>query len=117
MLDKIVGENESGIDSLLEDSDTKYVAEEPVPKTKEDCSNILTPEANIDIKDTTSCCNTGPPKKKLKQKIESLNWKSINPKKCELQAKIMLDLLENPGLLFIFESATGLNELVSLICE
>ena len=44
MLDKIDSDNESDINKLLEESDTEYVAEEPVPKTKEDSHNILIPE-------------------------------------------------------------------------
>ena len=94
-----VSDNESDIDNLLEDSDTEYVAEEPVPETKEDNHNIPTSEANIHIEGTTFCCNTELPKKKLKQKIDSLKWertaKLIKPKKCELQAKILLDFSEN----------------------
>ena len=49
MLDAIGSDNESDIDNLLEDSDTEYVAEEPVPADEEDSHDVLTPEANIKI--------------------------------------------------------------------
>ena len=59
-----------------------------MPETKEDNGNILTPGAKIHIEGTASCCNTESPKKKLKQKTDSLKWKRtaklVKPKKCEL---------------------------------
>ena len=36
MLDKIESETESDIENLLEDSDTQYIAEEPIPDSKEE---------------------------------------------------------------------------------
>lgn len=41
MLSEIDIDNENDIDNLLEDSDTYYVAEEPLPETKEESHNIL----------------------------------------------------------------------------
>ena len=121
MLDKIESDNESDINKLLEESDTEYVAEEPVPKTKEDSHNILIPEANIHIEGTASWCNTEPPKKKLKKKVDSLKRKRtaklIKPNKCDLKVKTLFDLPETPSLLLTFESNTSLNNLVTLIFE
>ena len=121
MLVEIDSDNESDIDNYLEDSNIEDAVEEPVPETQEDSHNILTPEANIHTEGTASCCNAEPPKKKLKQKFFSLEWKRtaklIKPKKWELQAKIFIDLPENPSPLLVFESTTSLNDLVSLICE
>ena len=91
-----------------------------MPETKEDNGNILTPGAKIHIEGTASCCNTKSPKKKLKQKTDSLKWKRtaklVKPKKCELQARILLDLPENPISLLVFESTTSLNDFMDLTC-
>ena len=120
MLDAIGSDNESDIDNLLEDSDTEYVAEEPVPADNEDSHDVLTPEANIHIENTASS-STDPPRKKLKHATASLKWqrkpKLIKRKNCELEAKILLDLPVNPSPLRVFESTTRLNDLVSLICD
>ena len=120
MLDAIGSDNESDIDNLLEDSDTEYAAEEPVPADNEDNHDVLTPEANIHIENTASS-STDPPRKKLKHATASLKWqrkpKLIKRKNCELEAKILLDLPVNPSPLCAFESTTSLNDLVSLICD
>ena len=112
MLDAIGSDNESDIDNLLEDSDTEYVAEEPVPADNEDSHDVLTPEANIHIENTASS-STDPPRKKLKHATASLKWqrkpKLIKRKNCELEAKILLDLPVNPSPLRVFESTTRLN--------
>ena len=39
MLDKIDYETEKNIKNLLEDSNTEYIAEEPIPDNKEERSN------------------------------------------------------------------------------
>ena len=100
MLDAIGSDNESDIDNLLEDSDTEYVAEEPVPADNEDSHDVLTPEANIHIENTASS-STDPPRKNLKHAAASLKWqrkpKLIKRKNCELEAKILLDLPVNPS--------------------
>ena len=120
MLDAIGSDNESDIDNLLEDSDTEYVAEKPVPADNEDSHDLLTPEANIHIENTASS-STDPPRKKLKHATASLKWqrkpKLIKCKNCELEAKILLDLPVNPSPLRVFESTTRLNDLVSLTCD
>ena len=49
MLDKIESETESDIENLLEDSDTEYIAEEPIPDNKEESHQLLTPEATVHV--------------------------------------------------------------------
>ena len=119
MLDAIGSDNESDIDNLLEDSDTEYGAEEPVPAGNED-SHDATPEANIHIENTASS-STDPPRKKLRHATASLKWqdkpKLIKRKNCELEAKLLLDLPVNPSPLRVFESTTRLNDLLSLLCD
>ena len=47
MLDKIESETESDIENLSKDSDTEYIAEEPIPDNKETSHKLLTPEAEV----------------------------------------------------------------------
>ena len=47
MLDKIECETESDTENLLEDSDTEYIAEEPIPDNKEESHQLLTSEATV----------------------------------------------------------------------
>ena len=42
MLEKIESETESDIENLLEDSDTEYIAEEPILGNKEESHHLLT---------------------------------------------------------------------------
>ena len=44
MLYKIENENESDTENLLEDSDTEYIEEQPIPDNKEESHQLLTPE-------------------------------------------------------------------------
>ena len=50
MLDEIESDTESGIENLLEDSDTEYISEEPIPHNKEESHHVLTPEATVMLK-------------------------------------------------------------------
>ena len=47
MLDKIESETESEIENLSNDSDTEYIAEEPILDNKETSHKLLTPEAEV----------------------------------------------------------------------
>ena len=102
MLDAIGSDNESDIDNLLEDSDTGYVAEEPVPAVNDDSHDVLTPEANIHIENNASS-STDPPRT-----TASLKWqckpKLIKHKNYELEAKILLDLPVNPSPLRVLRA-------------
>ena len=50
MLDEIGSDTESGIENCLEDSDTEYISEEPIPHIKEESHHVLTPEATVMLK-------------------------------------------------------------------
>ena len=49
MLGKTESETESDVKKLLEDSDTEYTAEEPIPDNKEESHQILTPVARVHV--------------------------------------------------------------------
>ena len=51
MLDKTESDTESDIENLLEDSDTHYIAEGPIPHNKEESQQRLAPEAAVHVKD------------------------------------------------------------------
>ena len=42
-------ETESDIENLLEDSDTEYIAEEPIPDNIEENHKLLTPEPKVHV--------------------------------------------------------------------
>ena len=44
MLDEIESNTESDIENLLEDSDSEYISEVPIPDKKEENHRVLTPE-------------------------------------------------------------------------
>ena len=71
MLDKIDSEAESDIENLLEDSDTEYIAEEPVPDNKEESHQLLTPEATVHVEGEVLDIDE-PPAKKPKKKAAEL---------------------------------------------
>ena len=93
MLDKMESETESEIKNLLEDSNTKYIAEEPVPDNKGESHQLLTLEATFH-----SECKVldKPPAKKIKMKVAELKGKRtsqfVKAKKCTLEAKVWLDM-------------------------
>ena len=68
MLDKIESETESNIENHLEDSETKYIREEPIPGNKEESHQLLTPETTVLDVDQ-------PPAKRLQKKVAKLKWK------------------------------------------
>ena len=119
MLDEIESDTESDIENLLEDSDTEYISEEPIPDNQEESHRVLTPEATVHV-ENESLDAEEPPSKKLKKKITALKWKRtskfIKAKKCTLEANVLLDM-ENANPLQIFESTMKLNELVKIICD
>ena len=49
MLEKIERKTESDIKNLLEDTDTKYITEEPILENKEERHQLLTPETTVRV--------------------------------------------------------------------
>ena len=119
MLDEIESDTESDTENLLEDSDTGYISEEPVPDNKEENHCVLTPEATVYVENEYLDVEE-PPSKKHQKKITALKWKQtskfIKAKKCTLEANVLLDM-ENANPLQIFESTMKLNKLVKIICD
>ena len=119
MLDEIESDTESDIENLLEDSDTQYISEEPIPNNKEESHRVLTSEATVQV-ENESLDVEEPVSKKLKKENYCLKWKRtlkfIKAKKCTLEANILLDM-ENTNPLQIFESTMKLNEFVKIICN
>ena len=54
MLDKIDYETEKNIKNLLEDSNTEYIAEEPIPDNKGERHQLLTQEATVHVESVKS---------------------------------------------------------------
>ena len=110
----------SDIKNLSEDSDTEYVAEEPIPDIKEETQQLLTPEATVHVEGEVLDINE-PSAKKLKYNVAELKskrtFKFVKAKKCILEANILLDIPENVNPLLIFEETTNLNELMKHICD
>ena len=71
MLDEIESETESDTENLLEDSDTEYISEGPIPDNKQESHCVLTPEATVHV-ENESLDVEEPPSKKLKKKITAL---------------------------------------------
>ena len=120
MLDKIKSKTESDIENLLEDSETEYIAEKPIPDNKEESHQLLTPKATVHVEGEFLDIDD-PPGKEFKKRVAELKWKRtselVKPKKCTLKANVLLDIPENANLLLIFEGTTNLNELVKNICD
>ena len=115
MLDKIESEAESDTENLLEDSDTEYIAEEPIPDNKEENHQLLTPETTAHVEGEVLDIDE-PPAKKLKKKVTELKWKRtskfVKAKMCTREANVFLYIPENAKPLLIFEWTKNLNELV-----
>ena len=63
MLDKIDSETESDIENLLEDSNTEYIAEEPILDNKEENHQLLTPVAAVYVEGEVLDIDEPPAKK------------------------------------------------------
>ena len=88
MLDKLDSETGSDIKNLLEDSDTEYIAEEPIPDSKEKSHQLLTPKATVHVEDEVLDIDE-PPAKKLKKKVAELKRTSkfVKLKKVHTRSK------------------------------
>ena len=71
MLDKIESETESDSENHLEDSDTEYIAEKPIPDNKEESHQLLTREATDHVEGEVLDIDELPPKN-LKKKVAEL---------------------------------------------
>ena len=113
-------EAESDMENLLEDSGTEFITEEEIPDTNDDTHQLLTLKAVVRV-ESESKESELPPKKKLKAKIAELKWKRqpkfIKTRKCNLEAKILLNLSEKSNPLKIYEVTTDFSEIVQYICE
>ena len=74
MLDQTENETDSDIENLLEDSDTEYIAEQPIPDNKEEIHQLLTSEATVHVEDEVLDIDE-PTAKKHKKKAAELKWK------------------------------------------
>ena len=120
MLDKIESETESDIENLLEDSDTEYIAEEPISDNKEESHQLLTPEATALVEGEVLDIDE-PSAEKLKKKVAELKCKCTSKffkaKKCTLETNVLFDIPGNANPLMISEGTANLNELVERICD
>ena len=88
MLDKLDSETGSDIKNLLEDSDTEYIAEEPIPDSKEKSHQLLTSKATVHVEGEVLDIDE-PPAKKLKKKVAELKRTSkfVKLKKVHTRSK------------------------------
>ena len=78
MLDKIESEAESDIENRIEDSDTEYIAEEPIPDNKEKSHQLLTSEVTVlDIDE--------PRAKTLEGTVMQIEKALVNDRSCVLK--------------------------------
>ena len=108
------------MENLLEDSNTKFIAEKEISDKNEDTHWLLKPEAVVHV-ESESNESERPQKKQLKLKIGELKWKRqpnfIKTRKCNLEAKILLNLPVNSNPLKIYKVTTDFIEFVQYICE
>ena len=120
MLDKIESETESDTESYLEDSDTEYIADEPIPDNKEESHQHLTPEATLHVEGEVLDIDE-PTVKKLKKKVGELKWKRtskfVKSKNCTPEANVLIDIPENANQLLMFEGTTNLNKPVKYVYD
>ena len=114
MLDKlkIESKTESDTENLLEDSDRKDIAEQPIPENKEERHHLLPREVAINVEGEVLDINE-PPAQKFKKKVAELKRKRTSKfaktKKCTLEANLLLDIPGNTNPLLISEGTTNLN--------
>ena len=115
MPEKIESETESDTENLLEDSDKKYLAEEPIPDNKEESRQLLTPEATVHAESEILDIDE-PLAKKIEKKVAELKWRRLSTfvkaKKCTLEENVLLEIPENANPLLIFKGTRNFNELV-----
>ena len=119
MLDKLDSETGSDIKNLLEDSDTEYIAEEPIPDSKEKSHQLLTPKATVHVEGEVLDIDE-PPAKKLKKKVAELKRTSkfVKLKKVHTRSKRIIRHSQNANSLLKFEGTTNnLNEIVKQIWD
>ena len=113
-------EAESDVENLLKDLDTEFIVEQEIPDTNEDIHQLLTPKVIVLVESKSNETET-PPKKTLLAKIAELKWKRQQKfkkrRKCNLEAKILLNLPKNSNPLKINEAITEFSELVQYTCE
>ena len=119
--DEIGSDNESDIENILNDSDTEFVADAPLPETQNDNTNILTPEAEVHVAESEA--GTEPLSKKLKRKIAELKWKRTSKpanrvqQECLLLAEVLLQFMGATTPLIVFGKATNFDELLDILVE
>ena len=123
IFEEIESEAESDVENLLEDLDTEFTTEEEIPDRNEDTHQLLAPRTVIYVENKNNESNPPPKnkKKKLKAKIAELKWKQqpkfIKTRKCNLEAKMLLDLSETSDPLKIYEATTDFSEFVQYMYE
>ena len=117
LLDGVHSADELDIDNLMNDSDTKYIAEEEIQQVTHDTS-IIIPEANTHVVKAIPI-REEPKKRTKKQKEEAWKWDkkpSMKSKeRCELLPEVKVQLAKSASPMDIFEQVTGLDELIEMV--
>ena len=118
LLDDVDSADKDDKDSLMNDSDNKFIAEEEITQaTSIQDTSLTTPEANLHVVPSDNQS-----KKKEKNKKEELwKWtkkvKVTKQEECHLVPEIQPNLNETVSPTEIFSLVTGLVELLELIVE
>ena len=118
-MDDIDSADELDIDSLMNGSDTEYIAEKEIQPEKDTRdTSIITPEANNHVV-STDPPNEKPKKKDKKQKEEVWKWNkqpsTESRERCKFVPKIRHQFTKNASSMEIFEEFTGLDKLIEMI--
>ena len=121
LLDAVDSDLEDDIDDVLGDSDTEFIAEEPIQVASDnDVHDVLTAEANVHVVPEEEVDTQ---KNKLKAKLlqfkKSRKKKSYQPPLCNLIMQCLLDFVgeEQVTPFEVFSKASNLEGLVALLVE
>ena len=118
LLDDVESADKDGIDNLMNDSDTEFIADEEITKaTSTQDTSLTTPEPNLHVVPSDDQSK----KKEKNNKEEGRRWtkkvKATKQEECRLLPEIQPNLNETVSPIEIFYLVTGLQELLELIVE
>ena len=116
ILDSIESDTESDIENMLEDSDTEFVSDEPLPETLSDHKHIMIPEANVHV-----AGDGQPPRKKKKAGENGIKWQKKNSphsrEPCTLEATVLHEYEGEATPITVFSQASNAKPLINLLVE
>ena len=118
LLDDVESADKDGIDNLMSDSGTEFIADEEITQTTStQDTSLTTPEANLHVVPSDDQSK----KKEKNKKEEVRKWtkkvKATKQEECHLLPEIQPSLNETASPIEIFSLVIGLQELLELIVE